>query len=132
MTIIEVLISQVPAGILATLSGILSLQLKRSSIVTTEYNILEKTCTSLRTENRDLHQEIGKLKERTDLQPVIEALKQHNEESNKRFDKAMQIQEQQSRLLEANTKAIEGLTRSHEQLMFSMFPGRHARGKTDV
>lgn len=132
MTLIEILVSQVPAGILATLSGILSLQLKRNSIVTTEYKILEETCTRQRGEIKDLNQEVGKLKERTDLQPVIEALNRHNIESNARFDKALQIQDQQSRLLEANTKAIEGLTRSHEQLMLSMFPGRHTQRKTDV
>lgn len=123
-SITEILISQAPAGILTVLTGILALQLKRSSVVTTEYSILERTCTNQRAEIRDLHQEIGKLKERTDLQPVIEALNQHNRESNARFDKAMQIQEQQSQLLQANTEALKSLTRSHEQMILHFFPGR--------
>ena len=121
---IKDLIAQIPAAILIFLNAVLAIQLKRQTVVTSEYRILQDTCITLRAENRELHQEIGKLKERTDLQPIIEALRDHNRESNARFDKAMEIQAQQSHLLDVNTKAIEGLTRSHERLMLKLLPDR--------
>lgn len=128
---LTVVLSQIPAGALSIVTGYLALQLQRKSVVQAEYKILEETCTRQRGEIKDLNQELGKMKERTDLQPVIEALNRHSSESNTRFDRAMQIQDEtikiisgQSRLLEANTKAVEALTRSHEQMILHLFPGR--------
>lgn len=116
------LAGQSPAIVSMVINALLIYELKKRSVISTEYKVLEDTCTRQRGEIKELNQEIGKLKERTDLQPVIEALNRHNAESNTRFDKALQIQDQQSRLLEANTEAIKALTRSHEQMIKHYFP----------
>jgi hypothetical protein len=98
--------------------------LQRKSIALAEFSILEKTCNRQREDINKLNQEIGHLKERTDLQPLIELLTSHNSESNMRFDKALQIQDLQSRQLEANTRAIETLITSHREMLRQMFPAQ--------
>ena len=135
---IPLLVSQLPALVLLIGNIIQARLLNRRSFAMAEFAMLEKRCIRLQDENKALqvkadeyNQEIGKLKERTDLQPVIRALELHNSESNVRFDKAIQIQAEQSRLLAANselltanTEAIKTLTRSHEEMILHLFPGR--------
>ncbi len=123
------LITQVPALVLLLANIVQARLLNKRSFAMAEFAALERTCSRLREENKTLNQEVGMLKERTDLQPVIELLRLHNQESNTRFDRALQIQaqqselqRQQSQLLEANTKAIEGLTHSHQQVLKHLFP----------
>lgn len=101
--------------------------LQRKSFALAEFTILEKTCNRLRDEKDQLNQEIGKLKERTDLEPLIKLLTMHNAESNSRFDRAIEIQGLQSRQLEANTRAIETLIESHQTVMQNLFPARRDR-----
>lgn len=64
---------------------------------------MKEACDRLRGELKAANQEIGQLKERTDLQPVLTELA-------------------------ANTKALNMLIESHQKLVLNLFPGKQLNG----
>ena len=78
--------------------------LQRKSIALAEYNILRETCDRLRSEKDSLNQEVGKLKERTDLKPLMDEILDWRKEGRLRFEAATEQ-------LKANTEAVVALTK---------------------
>ena|SRR6185436_142273 len=117
---VEKIVSNVPT-ILSVLTNVaLVYLLQRRSIAAAEFGIMEKTCTRLREENKSLNQELGQLRERTDLQPILQAIHEWRDEGRGRFVAA-------TAQLEKNTEALTMLVNSHQQLLKEMFPARHKR-----
>lgn len=104
---------------------VLAFWLQQRSIATTEYNIALDTCRRLREEKTqlseqatrdkaELNQQIGKLQERTDLQPVMSAILEWRTEGRERFtaatDQLRENTEALKMLVGSNTRILEQLT----------------------
>jgi hypothetical protein len=118
MTSTEIIIL---AGTAISVTGnvVLAYYLQRRSFVMAEYNVLEKTCERQRGEIKDLNQEIGKLKARTDLQPLMDALMQQTAVIQQWRDEGRARFEAATEQLIANTEAVKTLT----QLMIQHING---------
>jgi len=114
----EKILANIPAIISVLANVFLIFLLQRRSIATAEFAVMEKACTRLRDENKELHQQLGQLKERTDLLPILTAITEWRDEGRVRFTAA-------TAQLEKNTEALTTLIRSHQDLLREMFPARH-------
>lgn len=99
----EVLPYAAAAGSL-TVNAYLAAKLQKRSYIAAEFATLEKLCEKQKTEIANLNQEIGQLKERTDLQPLMREILDWRNEGRQRFQAATEQ-------LKANTEAIVALTK---------------------
>lgn len=82
----------------------LTAKLQKRSYIAAEFTTLEKVCEKQKVEIGNLNQEIGKLRERTDLQPLMKEILDWRNEGRQRFEAATDQ-------LKANTEAVVALTK---------------------
>ena len=82
----------------------LAAKLQKRSYIAAEFQTLEKLCEKQKTEIAGLNQEVGQLKERTDLQPLMREILDWRNEGRQRFEAA-------TNQLKANTEAVVALTK---------------------
>lgn len=101
---LQVLLPYVSTGISLAANVYLAAKLQKRSYIASEFATLEKLCEKQKGEIGTLNQEIGKLKERTDLQPLMKEILDWRNEGRQRFEAATEQ-------LKANTEAVVALTK---------------------
>lgn len=104
------LIGHLPTIISVVANIVLAVLLQRRSVVMAEYSALEKICTRQREDIKNLNQEIGKWKERTDLAPIMTALVEQNKTITEWRDEGRERFNAATEQLRTNTEAVKTLT----------------------